>query len=848
MRLRSVVLLGIASMAWTCLAQRQQPEPPASVATDQAQSEISTLSTDAAIKVRVNLVLMRVVVRDGAGKVVPGLKQNDFQVFDNGKKQKVSTFSLETTETQTNAAITTRDTKAENEPGNAAVSAATMPRRFVALVFDDLHMKAADAMAVHAATEKLFANFSPTDRVAIYSTQGEVHQDFTSDVETLRKTLKEIVPHPAKGEGQYECPNMSYYQADLVANKHDQEAIKVAEVDAQLNGCRTNVETMAQRILQAGDSRSYENYQQLAEIVKQLAEMPGQRVLVYVSPGFLETDNVLQRNWEWIERAVLSGVIVNSIDARGLYTPDVMPDIDVPPQAAPDKSQTLDYQAKEGTYRMQAQSESGQVLAGMAASTGGRYFHDRNDLDVAMNQALKAPELSYVLGFRPEQSVPNGKFHNLKVKVANGKKYQIEATNGYYASKKPQDPEEAAKQDMRDALYSRDEVAGVPVQLNAQVLKTDASASQLAVFTHLDISAVRFRKAEGVNCNDMMLATGLFDTNGRLVDGQMKEIALKLKDPTLEQMNKTGLTLKIVFTAKPGTYRVRSVLRDSEGDPLTARNLTTVISGLPPEGRIKNVSFNDVRWAPPKVDTLLKSLSPGPCDLAEVLKRAGVNALALATNLERFTAQEHIDYVMLGRDGLVEQNNSGTFQYAYSIEQQDGKNISREYRRPIKGSHQFRAADQEVGGAAVALMFLPDLQSDYEMRCEGSDERNGQQNWVVHFEQRKHRPSRTATVWANGEARPGMFKGRAWISKEAFQVVHLEAELMGSVPDIGLQRMAFSVDYAVVRSSSGGLKFWLPNTIDTYWDFDPHRMILTHKLSEFDLFEVETKESVPGAR
>ena len=305
---------------------------------------------------------------------------------------------------------------------------------------------------------------------------------------------------------------------------------------------------------------------------------------------------------------------------------------------------------------MQAQFESGQVLAGIAASTGGRFFHNRNDLDEAMSQALAAPEVSYVLGFRPEQAVANGKFHNLKVKVANSRKYQIEATNGYYASKKPRDPEEAAKQDVRDALYSLDEIAGIPVQLNTQVLRTDAMALQLAVLTHLDISTVRFRKVEGVSCNDMVLATALFDTNGRLVDGQMKEIALKLKDSTLEQMNKTGLTLKIVFTAKPGTYRVRSVLRDSEGDPLTARNLTTVISGLAPPGSIKNVSFQNLKWAPAKVDASLKSVSLTPaCDLSEVLKRTAANALALATNLEKFTAEEHIDYAMLDRAGMVEE-------------------------------------------------------------------------------------------------------------------------------------------------------------------------------------------------
>jgi hypothetical protein len=85
------------------------------------------------------------------------------------------------------------------------------------------------------------------------------------------------------------------------------------------------------------------------------------------------------------------------------------------------------------------------------------------------------------------------------------------------------------------------------------------------------------RKAEGRNRNDIVLATGVFDRNGQLVDGQMKEITLKLQDSTVERLKQSGLTFKTVFQVKPGSYIVRSVLRALEGNQLTARNLTTVI-------------------------------------------------------------------------------------------------------------------------------------------------------------------------------------------------------------------------------------------------------------------------------
>jgi hypothetical protein len=46
--------------------------------------------------VRVNLVLVRVVVRDGSGKIVTNLKKEDFQLTDNRKPQVISSFNTET--------------------------------------------------------------------------------------------------------------------------------------------------------------------------------------------------------------------------------------------------------------------------------------------------------------------------------------------------------------------------------------------------------------------------------------------------------------------------------------------------------------------------------------------------------------------------------------------------------------------------------------------------------------------------------------------------------------------------------------------------------------------------------
>ena len=72
--------------------QKSEPEP---------KTEVSVQDTGNTFKLRVNLVQVHVTVRDKAGKPVEGLRKEDFQLFDNGKLQPISTFGVETVFTDT---------------------------------------------------------------------------------------------------------------------------------------------------------------------------------------------------------------------------------------------------------------------------------------------------------------------------------------------------------------------------------------------------------------------------------------------------------------------------------------------------------------------------------------------------------------------------------------------------------------------------------------------------------------------------------------------------------------------------------------------------------------------------
>ena len=572
-------------------APRPVANPPAAnpdSATKPAQEtparevqEVSSQDTPATFKVRVNNVLVRVVVRDSRGKVVPSLKKEDFQLYDGRKLQAITSFAIENPRTHT-VPLT-----ASPEPGGsspdadpAAVKAAMLPQRFVSMVFDDIHMSMQDAVFVRDSATRFFGALAPSDRVAINTTSGQLTQDFTDDHTLLEKALLGIVPRPLSHHDASDCPDMPYYQADLIANKNDVQALAVATdetVQCAFNGdarmqsvAQAQAQMAAQRATSEGDNETQYAYRHLEAIVRRMTSLPGQRVVILVSPGFIMSTLQYEAS-DMVDRATRANVVINTIDARGLYAPDVMGDIANPPR---DSIRTAGYKS---TYRVAAQTAQEDVLAQFADGTGGKFYHNRNDVDAAMREAGAAPEISYVLGFSPQNLKFDGRFHTLKVGLTTKEKFSVQARHGYVAPRSAEDPAQLTKEEIQEALFSQEEILDIPLDLQTQYFKNDQAGARLSVLTRLDVKSVRFRKALGRNNDQLTIVTGVFDENGQYVTGIEKIIDMKLRDTTYERLSHSGLIVKSSFDVKPGTYLVRLVVRDAEGAQMAARNGAVVI-------------------------------------------------------------------------------------------------------------------------------------------------------------------------------------------------------------------------------------------------------------------------------
>lgn len=545
------------------------PQVPA----DNNQAEMTTHDEPATFKARVNLVMVPVVVRDRKGHAVGDLKREDFQLFDKGKPQIITKFSIEKPGAHVTIVTENADETATDKTTEPGASSA-IPEHFIAYLFDDVHLSFADlAQARDAAGRNVDTSLAPTDRAAIYSTSGQTLLEFTDDRAKLHESLLSLRPRVVAQAGPGQCPNVSYYMADMIQNHNDPMALQAATQEAmicahipqnQSNMAQELARAAASRELSVGDTETRTALRILNEVVRRLSAAPGQRSVILVSPGFLTLDTQ-QEKTEIMDRAIRSNVIISALDARGLYVLDAGGDISKP-------SYGVDVTRMKADYDRQSVSAQTDVMAELAAGTGGSFFQNNNDLAEGFRRVAAVPEYVYMLGFSPQNLKLDGSFHGLKVTLKNSANLGLQARRGYYAPKHLMDAAETAKEEIQEALFSREEVHDIPVELHTQFFKSNGENARITVIGRLDVKRIRFRKADERNRNEVTMVAGLFDRNGNFVGGIRKLIELRLRDETLEKRLDSGLTVRTSFDVKPGSYMIRLVVRDAEGQQMAAQN------------------------------------------------------------------------------------------------------------------------------------------------------------------------------------------------------------------------------------------------------------------------------------
>jgi VWFA-related protein len=562
---------------------------------NQEPPEIKSEETTPAFTIRAqrNEVQVRVVVRDAKGNAVGGLTKDNFRLTDNGKPQVVTVFTVESNKATPTAKPPAPAAAKSAEPSEAE-PVLELPQRYVAFFFDDLVVTFEDLVRTREATERFIASsMQPMDRAGVFTSSGMGALDFTDDRAKLHEALANLQPHPRTVSAENDCPPLTPYEAYLIDDQHDDTMLNIAIWEVVSCACGGSLHfctdaqdraQMAARIAWAHDKdQSRQALHVLESLVRRLGSLPGQRTILWLSQGFLALD--LQSDLDQlIDRALREHVVINALDARGLW-------VDIPGGDASEHnilkftdteqlgSSPIDPSlfAKLAMYRKTGRDMNQDVMAAVARDTGGVFVHNTNDYDGGLRRAAALPEFSYLLAFSPQDLKYDGKFHKLKVELVNAKGPSVQARNGYFAPNQALRLEDRARQEIEDAVFAREEYHEFPVELQTQYFKLNDTQARLSVTAHLDTRALRFHKEGDRNRVGLKLVCAAFDRDGNLVDGTQRNVDLLLREATLAHLQSAGLNIRGQLKISAGSYALRVVVYEIDSARMTALNRTVEI-------------------------------------------------------------------------------------------------------------------------------------------------------------------------------------------------------------------------------------------------------------------------------
>jgi VWFA-related protein len=399
--------------------------PPCSLA-QQAQPP----GAPPVVKSFVNEVIVPVVVRDSQGKAAANLTKDNFQVFDDGKQQAITGFMVIKRAAEPTAANSSSPNPANNATTTPPPPASAGPR-FIVFMFDDMNLTDSDLIqAQQAAIKVLDASLSRSDNAAVMTTSG-TNSGLTRDHKQLQQAIMSVRVKNIYHDS-HDCPHMDYYMGDLIVNKNDSQALQAATEETMTCSQMTVPEMAAQiarqaaqRAVQLGDQNFRTNLSFLRLVISKMGPLPGQRIMILVSPGFLTpTAEAMNLKSDVLDMAARGNVVINVLDARGLYTTGLDAS-----QTGAGSPMSAGIQTQ---YRQASMLANSEVMGELADGTGGTIIQNSNDLAGGFGRLVAGPEYLYLLSFSIANMKPNGAYHKLKVKV-NQPGSTVQARRGYFA-------------------------------------------------------------------------------------------------------------------------------------------------------------------------------------------------------------------------------------------------------------------------------------------------------------------------------------------------------------------------------------------------------------------------------
>ncbi len=514
------------------------PAAPPSTAQRSGQAG----GNESRIEVTSELVLVNVVAHDKKGNLVRDLKKGDFTLFEDGKKQEISTFDFESVDELQTAGAAEATVSGVAGAGallrsgkQAAPSLDARDRRLILLFFDFSAMDPEQIdRSVDAAKKFVGTKMQPADLMALVSlaTNMRVDLDFTDDKSKLLAALTAY----SSGQGQG------------FENGSTGSAEGAAETSGAFSADDTDFNTFsADRKLLA-----------LQSLMQALGKLPQKKSLIYFSNGISQSGADNQSALRaTTAAAVKANVSIYSLDIRGLQA--------FPPGGEAQSASLHGQSAYSGAAvlnDLNNNAASQDTLATLSSDTGGKAFFDSNDFGAVFSQVQKDSSAYYVLGFTSNNPLKDGKFRRLKVQV-NRADLKLDFRSGYYAGRDFEHLNRADReQQLEDELDAQLPRVDVPLYAGAAYFRQDDSHYYLAVSLVIPGSQIPFvTEKEKDNATIDIIGEAL--GGGKFRVGQLRDM-VKLAVETARQVRRKNVQYNTGFVLAPGGYHLKFVIRENQ--------------------------------------------------------------------------------------------------------------------------------------------------------------------------------------------------------------------------------------------------------------------------------------------
>jgi VWFA-related protein len=497
-------------------------------------------------KVEVNYVEIDAVVTDPAGSFVRNLTKDDFQVFEDGKPQSVSIFSL------VDLPIELSDpplfAPVPIEP-DVVSNAKEFDGRVFVLVLDDLSTHPARSLRVRAAARQFIErHVAANDLVAILTTGGSrgSAQEFTSSKSRMLKAVDAFMGQKLRS-ATLEKIDDYYRQRDMRTGAPPRDG------------------SDAERAFKARNTLST-----LESVANYMTGIRGRRKAVLFFSEGIDYDitnpvqnryatDIIQETQSAIAAATRANVSFYGIDPRGLggLSDEVM-DI----QSLPD-----DTSLGLGVTALQTELRNSQdSLRSLSEETGGFAAVNRNEFTDTFTRIVRDNSSYYVLGYYSSDSRRDGRFRRVEVRVREPG-LQVRARKGYAAPRgkpaasAPVNPKTSLE--LREAIDSPIPVGALGLRVFAAPLKGRESNASILLALELEGARLRFAEKGGMFVDDVEVAVVAVDQNGKIRDGGRDLAELRLRPQTHALIAQHGVRLTRRLDLSPGRYQVRVGARDT---------------------------------------------------------------------------------------------------------------------------------------------------------------------------------------------------------------------------------------------------------------------------------------------